>query len=281
MRRTRATKAIVTGLAVTAAMVVPLATSSPAQAEYQVSKLVGIRMLDVNALRSDCRTYPVEWVVGNLDTYWGAEYTVDWRLQLTLRNPSQPDERGARILLKGTGAKSGRSEFRLCGTKHSVGRFVATATLGSTPRTSGDCSPAAVSTDVSRACSFAAGSGRDRAQITTLFKRPTRITLAVASCRYSPLASYGGPPMVARGVVYRQTNQGAWARVSGVGVLLDTYDAFGGRKWEYEKWKRTDSSGSYLMTVPVSIEGLGYRTRTKATATHLEGMSGDPRRGCF
>lgn len=280
MRWMRATKAILTGLAVAAATVVPLATSSPAQAGYQASKLVGIRMLDVNVLRSDCRTYPVEWVVGNLDAYWGAEYVVDWRLQLTLRNPSQPDERGARILLKGTDAKSGRSEFRLCGTKHSAGRFVATATLESIPRASGDCSPAAASADVSRACSFAAGAGRDRVSITTLLKRPTRITLAIATCRYYK-AMEGGPPVLGRGVVYRQTNSGAWAKAAGADVLLDSFDAFGGNEWSYGKWVRTDASGVYVMTVPISTEGLSYRTRTPSTSTHLKATSSGARSVCF
>jgi hypothetical protein len=129
-------------------------------------------------------------------------------------------------------------------------------------------------------CSFASGFGDDTAQISTLFKRPTRITLAIATCRYEK-AVYGGAPMLGRGVVYRQAKSGAWVKAPGADVLLDTFDAFGGDEWRYSKWARTDGSGAFLMSVPVSIEGLRYRVRTPATSTYLKATSTGTRSTCF
>lgn len=221
MSKARGT-AVASLTALIAALMIPLAMPGTAQAGYQVSKTVGIRMLDVNVLRSDCRTYPVEWVVGNFNESWGTTgYTWDWRLTLTLANPKHPEERSATIRLAGVDAKSGRTSFRLCGTKHSAGRFVATAKVSASPRAASDCAPLdndvvfpPLPADVGRTCSFNSGFGEDRAQITTLFKRPTKVTLQAGSfCgRLDDVRVFG--------TVYRQSDRGTWSRV-GRGVAVN------------------------------------------------------------
>jgi hypothetical protein len=193
------------------------------------------------------------------------------------------DEGGDRLLIKGTGNKAGTATFRMCGLKHSAGRFEARGAINSWPYTDSTCNPVpgpASAAGVDRACSYAAGSGRDRETFSASFKRPTRITLAIADCRYYTAIS-GGAPMLGRGVVYRQAKSGAWVKAPGADVLLDTFDAFGGREWRYRKWARTDASGEFLMSVPLSTEGLGYRVRTPATSTHLKATSTQTRSVCF
>jgi hypothetical protein len=276
----RTTQAIVTGLSVLAVALSPLAMPGTAKAGSQSSKNVSIRMQDVNVLRSDCRTYPVDWAVKNLEQTWGAGAVVDWRLQLLLKNPSKPDERAARIQLSGTGPKAGRSWFRLCGTKHSAGRFIATATVATTPRATSGCLPLdndvvfpELPADQTRACSTAVGVLRDRAQISTLFKRPTKVFLE-ASSNCGRLDDVG-----VSGIVYRQSDRGTWSRVGrGVAVNIRVVGdpsfppptvspRFIGRAF-------TDQRGEYRRTGLVSpAPFVNVQATVASTGRHVSGSS--------